>query len=321
MGQKVSRTEFYHSYTEEPHASRRKEILKKHPEIKTLFGPDPWLAVWSLLLVAFQVCSLAVIRQLSWGPTLVLAYCLGGTLNHSLMLAVHEIAHSLAFGFSHPIANRALGMIANLPLGLPMSVTFRYYHLNHHKHQGDRKLDTDIPTALEARLFDTTAGKCVWMVLQPFFYCFRPLVVDPRPPGALELTNVAVQLAFNAAVVHVFGWRCLAYLAAGTVLAMGLHPVAGHFIAEHYMFAKGQETYSYYGPLNMLCFNVGYHNEHHDFPFVPGSRLPMVRAMAPEYYDTLPRHDSWVRVIYAFITDPSIGPYARVIRAKRGKAE
>jgi len=66
-----------------------------------------------------------------------------------------------------------------------------------------------------------------------------------------------------------------------------------------------------------ITFNVGYHNEHHDFPRIPGSRLPQLRAIAPEFYDTLPCHSSWLKVIYDFIVDGSVGPFSRVVRQKK----
>lgn len=203
-------------------------------------------------------------------------------------------------------------------LGVPMSVTFKKYHLEHHRYQGDEVIDTDLPTLLEAKLFDTTFGKLCWVCLQPFFYTIRPLIVNPKPPTRLELINTAIQVTFDAIVVYFFGWSVLWYMISGTLLAMGLHPVAGHFISEHYMFKKGYETYSYYGPLNFITFNVGYHNEHHDFPAVPGSRLPEVKRIAAEFYDDMPQHNSWTRVLYDFITDPDVGPYARIKRKQRG---
>ncbi|OAX81211.1 hypothetical protein ACJ72_04448 [Emergomyces africanus] len=79
------------------------------------------------------------------------------------------------------------------------------------------------------------------------------------------------------------------------------------------------ETYSYYGPLNILTYNVGLHNEHHDFPAVPWTRLHAVHNIAKEFYEPLPSHRSWVWVIYTFILDSNVGLWCRVKRAEGGR--
>jgi len=316
MGQHVSRDDYEWVYTEEPHKTRRKEILAKYPQVRKLMGTDNKLAPTVMLMIVAQLIAAWFMQDASFTVILVIGYCFGGVVNHSMSLAIHEISHNLAFGHSRPSWNRMLGMVANLPLGVPYSTVFKKYHLEHHKYQGDEELDVDIPTRLEAKLFCNTFTKFLWVLMQPFFYALRPLFVRPKPLTWQEGFNFLLQIIFDAIIVYTMSWRSLIYLIGGTFLAMGLHPVAGHFISEHYMFKKGYETYSYYGPLNAITFNVGYHNEHHDFPNIPGSRLPQLKKIAPEYYDNLPCHHSWSQVIWDFIMDPQIGPYARIKRKR-----
>jgi len=64
-----------------------------------------------------------------------------------------------------------------------------------------------------------------------------------------------------------------------------LHPMAGHFIAEHYTWEKDPtsggyyETYSYYGLGNLLGWNVGYHREHHDLARIPYTKVRRKRFL------------------------------------------
>ena len=227
-------------------------------------------------MVLIQFAMAYFVSEASWLTLFILAYCIGGTINHSLSLAIHEISHNSAFGHTRPLANRLIGLFANLPLGIPTSISFRKYHLEHHRYQGDVEKDVDIPSRIEAKLFYNTFTKVLWVLLQPFFYGLRPFCVSPKPLLFLEVINMIVQFSFDYFLWYMLGTKSLVYLIAGTLLATGLHPMAGHFISEHYLFKEGYETYSYYGPLNLLSFNVGYHNEHHDFPSIPGSRLPLV---------------------------------------------
>ena len=304
-------------YAQEPHAKRRREILAKHPEIKDLYGPDWTTAPQIFAVVAAQLGLAAYLGNHASTPVMLFcAYLFGGFATANLFLANHELSHNLAF--ASPSLNRALGLVANLPIGIPFSVAFKKYHLEHHMFQGHDNIDTDIPTRGEAKFF-TLGGvflKIVWVIGQLFFYAIRPLFVRPKPMGKWDALNLLTQLGFDLAFIKLAGARAFTYLLASVFLGGGLHPIAGHFISEHYVFEPGQETYSYYGPLNAFVYNVGYHNEHHDFPKVPGSRLHKIREIAPEYYNTLKYHTSWTKVIKDYILDPNMGPFSRTMRKK-----
>jgi len=65
----------------------------------------------------------------------------------------------------------------------------------HHKYQGDDELDMDIPSRLEGRLFYNTFTKLLWVILQPFFYTLRPVLMRPKPITCLEVINFTIQVA------------------------------------------------------------------------------------------------------------------------------
>jgi len=249
-----------------------------------------------------------------WGYLFV-AYVFGATITQSIFLAIHELAHNLFF--KSPLHNRLFSMVANWPIGIPYTIPFRGYHLEHHKFQGVDGVDTDVPSYFEAQHIRGPLSKTAWACCQILTYALRPMFIKAQDITAMHVTNWAVQIAFDAAMLYAFGWRPLAYMVLCILLAGGLHPCAGHFISEHYVFphlAPKQETYSYYGPLNYLTWNVGYHNEHHDFPYIPWSRLPELRRIAPEFYDNLAVCESWVGVIWDYIMRDDVGPYNRVKR-------
>ncbi|KAL2158216.1 hypothetical protein VTH06DRAFT_4536 [Thermothelomyces fergusii] len=328
--------DFFWTYTEEPHRTRRLAIIKAHPEVTKLCGPEPLTKYVVAGVVGLQLLLAHLLRDTpfwSWKFWTV-AYVFGATSNQNLFLAIHEISHNLAF--RSPLANRLFAIFANLPIGVPYSASFRPYHLTHHKSLGVDGLDTDLPTALEAVLLDSILGKAFFCTFQIFFYAIRPMTVYRVPFTWVHWLNLAVQLAFDYALVRlapaVFSARSLLYLLLSSFLAGSLHPTAGHFIAEHYVYETVTpaarrpanripipETFSYYGPLNLLTYNVGLHNEHHDFPAIPWTRLPKLREMADEFYADLPYHRSWSYAIWRFIFDDQVGLRCRVKRKQGGR--
>jgi sphingolipid delta-4 desaturase len=159
--------------------------------------------------------------------------------------------------------------------------------MDHHRFQGVDGIDGDLPTKLEGYLLNNVFGKiffCSFQILFYGIYCldrihlsnnllnnhiktiYLKLAIRPKisatprtyriPQTFLEWVfswytmNYVIQLSVMAAVMYAWGWSSMAYLVASVLLGGSLHPMAAHFLAEHYVTHPGQETYSYYGWLN-----------------------------------------------------------------------
>jgi sphingolipid 4-desaturase/C4-monooxygenase len=312
---------FYWSDSPEPHTGRRREMLKKYPQIKDLFSFNPLLAISSTFWVLLQMTVAFNIHRVfeyfgtsfaGWGIFVLVTYLVGATIAHGLFLAIHELTHHLAF--ESKAANNIAAFIANIPIVAPYAMSFKYYHALHHWSQGKEGIDADIPLDAEANFFKGFFGKFIWYINQIFFYALRPMFVKKMNLDAWTIANMVFQISVISVCFYFMSGYGIFYLLLSLFFAGGLHPTSGHFISEHYVFEGEQETYSYYGPLNLVTYNVGYHNEHHDFPYIPGRKLHELRKMAPEFYENLHSYDSYLKVIWRFISDKNISLFSRTKR-------
>lgn len=309
---------FSFSDTPEPHKERTKQILKSHPEVREFISRNPKSFFYIVGIVALQLAVAFFLINQPWWLTLIAAYLIGAFANHALFVLIHECAHNLIF--KNRAANILTGILCDLPMSIPTSVSFRSYHLKHHSFQGNYYLDADLSSKWEARLIGNSFfGKALWLLLFPVFQGLRP----PRLKeidfmNKWTIVNWVVIFGFDAAVIYFFGWIPFLYFAASLFFSVGLHPLGARWIQEHYLTYPPQETYSYYGPLNTVALNVGYHNEHHDFPSVSWNNLPKIKQTAPEYYNNLISHRSWTKLLFKFLFDPKLSLYSRMIRDNRG---
>lgn len=107
MGARLTRSDFQWVYSDEPHTTRRREMLRKfdlrleqknvflsllekYPQIKQLMGHDWRIAVQVVISVLIQLTMAILVRDLSWKYVWLLTYVISGTLNHSLSISFHE---------------------------------------------------------------------------------------------------------------------------------------------------------------------------------------------------------------------------------------
>ena len=304
----------------EPHAVRRRAILAAHPDIRDLFGPDRRMigVLVGVTAAHFGIAAaLARYTDPSWplGSALAVAVAagsVGAVLSHWASMFIHEASHDHCA--ESPVENRLWAIFASVSLGLPAAMTFRKYHRRHHAWLGVRGVDADLPLDCEARLIASRRpAKVAWFVFFLASYLARGWR-NRSPIDRWEALNALVVIATNALVWWALGPAALGYLLLSALIGHSVHPVAAHFVHEHFVFSEGQETNSYYGILNLVTFNVGYHVEHHDLPAIAGTRLPEYHARTKTFYEHLASDTCWAEVMWRFVRDPSVGMASRVVR-------
>jgi sphingolipid delta-4 desaturase len=242
---------------------------------------------------------------------------LGAFANHALLIIIHDAAHNCVF--ESRFWNRWVAILADLPNTIPTAMAFRCYHLKHHSHLGDYDYDADLPSHWEAGLLGRTwYGKAAWLFMFPALQLLRLRRLKGSVPIRSHWTsvNAACLIAFDLWVLAFLGPNALLYLFASFWFSLGgLHPLGARLLQEHFTTDADQETFDYYGSLNLVALNAGFHNEHHDFPDVPWSRLPRLKRTAPEFYTGLKAYRSWSKLFFDFVFDSRQSLFDRVDRS------
>ena len=281
--------DFLFSQQREPHTLRARETLRRHAEIRSLAGTE---------------CVECPSPGLSRGAADFLrrAVVTGAGLGRSRLGVCGR-----RFPGSHPLG--AHPRVLSQPR-VPTRVLEpdRRDRSESPAHPAERDLVSDIPSEAPrvsgrvraGRGHPEPLGSAARRTLHAQEGALAPLLPDlpgrapaaaPRDPatwGPGWYANIGVQLAYDAAVWTVLRAEGSPLFRGLVPLSVGLHPLGARWIQEHYLVFEGQETSSYYGPLNVVALNVGHHNEHHDFPSVPWNRLPAIRRSAPEVLRALP---------------------------------
>ncbi len=305
----------------EPHKLRTKKIIAEHPEIRNLIGRNPYTFMVIIFCVGIQLALAYWLRTTSWWLVFGTAYIIGAFACHTLFVCIHECAHNLVFKKRY--LNTISAIFANLPMVFPSAVSFQKYHIKHHSFQGVEELDGDMPYHWEARLINNSAiGKALWLLFYPVFQMLRPArLKEISLWDTWTVINLLVEVAFSAGLFYLLGVKALLFLLASFFFSVGLHPLGARWVQEHYLTHGTQETKSYYGPLNVVNLNVGYHNEHHDFPSVPWNNLRKLNAIGGTHYSSLQYHTSYVVLLFNFIFDKNLSVFSRMARANRGKTK
>ena len=299
------------------HLEMRREILRAHPEVRHLFGAEPRGVLAAIAILAVHWTIVWAVAQTNIAVVFLVALFVGQVTIHAAGALVHESAHFL-------VVRQRRGKLAFdllievITTSFARQLTYQHEHVtSHHAHLGNYERDYEHEDVCRftarrrhraahpvAQRVLTIAELAVHLLPGGFLIADRlflpyyrratgQAVADAqRVIGASRATSaeralfIAVSLATNVFLWMAFGFLGWLYHVWSLSLFLGKCGVTnlGQSLAEHPGDDDVNPTRSTYWWGNKLLFNTGYHNEHHTFPNVPWTRLPALKALAPEVF-------------------------------------
>ncbi len=299
------------------HNDMRRAAVAAHPELKALSGSD-WRTVLALpaILAAHWGMAWAVSAAPIWVIFLA-AFFWGQIAIHAAGSLVHETAHRLVFRAERPKLLFDIGLEWILG-SYAKQLTYQHEHItSHHPYIGDYERDYEHEDicAFQSRMRLRHDNPRVQRALTVFTLFLHALPLgfligdevlprlnawvtgrpqkDPerhveatRPPAWQVRLFIAVSLTSNLALLALFGPWALLYHLWALSLFLGKFGIwnLGQSLSEHEGTDDAAPSRSTYGWINWPLFNTGYHNEHHTFPNVAWTRLPVLTRTAPEVF-------------------------------------
>ena len=119
------------------HRDRAKQMIRNHPEIKSLFGNTPSTAFWCIAFASAQIALSVGLSSQPWWAVLLVAWAIGSWIDVNLFQLAHECNHNLVFKKTTP--NRWLFTFTTLPMFMSGHHAWWIEHHVHHNDLGAKK--------------------------------------------------------------------------------------------------------------------------------------------------------------------------------------
>jgi fatty acid desaturase len=273
--------------------SRPMRALSKERKPGAIFAHDrrdAWLIALSMFEFAgkWALCLFWPVLPL---PFIVLSMAGFSVLNAMNYICVaHDFLH--APFFTRRWANQVWGVLGSVSLMSPITL-YRAFHLNHHRfgmdHRDVHNGETRDWSSIYRRGPDPARPEPLWryVLLGPLRQSPLPLIAEARRQGETrQLIAESVAVAAAAIGLAILDWRGVLFIYL-PIYYFGQVVAYAEAYSEHVGATpgdRGRDAVSCYNRLyNWLCFNNGYHQEHHFRPGVHWTQTPALRSqLAPE---------------------------------------